>query len=703
MNAFKTVITAFCTVCLSAALAWGDVADGIRIKADSMDHNQTDDVMTARGHVIILWQGATLTSDIATYDRTNKTLTASGNVIIIKGDDVIKGDSVRLNLDGVLGELSKAVIFAKQNNVHITSDRITRTGENDYTASQGSYTTCDAKIPSWKFEASDIDMTVDQYGTAKNVFFYLKDVPVLYIPYAIFPVKRDRQSGFLFPRFGWSRDKGFESDIYYYWAISPSQEATIDLDIQSNRGVGAGLDYRYLRQQGSKGNLGGYLIYDENTNSFRGFIAQSHREIFSPDMNLRLSTNLTTDRLFLVDYGEKSGDYNRQSNDSTLRFLKTWDNYALTANLRYSQDYYTLTNNKTLQTLPEIGLAAVRQQFFIDSLYFDLDSSAANFYRDRGVRGQRLYGFPRLTLVTGVPGYLNVSAYAGMYLRAYHTDSIPYASSLNGQDGNLLPEAGVRISSALSKVYDIGGDHLMKLRHEIMPEVAYKINHQQDQSRLPVYDILDNIVHQNLLTYSLTSFLGGKFRNGETTEYRDLMRLKISQGYSIDGQRQDLLTTVDTQRHWSDIQLESDTWVHPQARLFFDARYNVYGKYISSADPGVEIDDKRGSTLGVNYHMAHNENEYLESHLTTRYFKPWAFSYSNRFSFDRGDFLESVYSAEYRHQCWSITAAYRDRRVINPGQSFTVSFNLLGAFGFGSAPSDLSGKFGPAPDDVPAK
>ena len=104
----------------------------------------------------------------------------------------------------------------------------------------------------------------------------------------------------------------------------------------------------------------------------RGFVAQAHQENFTPDMNLRTSVNLTTDTSFLSDYGEKSGDYNRQYNDTTVNFIKTWQNYALTADLRYTQDYYTtenpvatkaqnllnkndfgLSNKSTLQTLPE--------------------------------------------------------------------------------------------------------------------------------------------------------------------------------------------------------------------------------------------------------------------------------------------------------------------------------------------------------------
>lgn len=696
MFIFRTFITTLWVVCLSTALAWGaainESDDGIRIKADTMDHNQADDVITASGNVVLEWQGATLTSDNATYDRAKRVLTAIGNVVIVKGGDTVRGESVTLDLESGRGELARGNIFLKQNNMHFSGDSITRTGENDYSASQGSYTTCDAETPSWKFGAGNLDMTVDEYGTARNVVFYIKDVPVFYFPYIVFPVKRERQSGLLFPRFGWSEKKGAEVDLFYYWAISPSQEATIDLDIQTNRGVGAGLDYRYLRTRGSTGNLGGYLIYDQNTNNPRGFISQSHREIFSPDMNVRSSINMTTDRLFLSDYGEKSGDYNRQSNDSTVNFLKTWQNYALTANLRYTQDYYAASNNATLQTLPEIGLAAVRQQIFSTPLYFDLDSSATNFYRESGVRGQRLYGFPRLTLVTGIPGYLNVSAYGGAHLRAYQSESIPPASQIKDNDGSLLPETGVRLTSSFSKVYDISGDKLQKLRHEITPEVSYRYTDNQDQSRFPSYDTNDRIVHQNMLYYSLTSFLGGKFRNGDTSEYRELMRLKLTQGYSISGGRRDLLTLVDTNRPWTDLILESEAWLHPQARLTLDARYNVYGNYISSAAPGVELDDRRGTTAGVSYRMAHDEIEYLEGRLSTRLLKPWTFSYATRYSFDRHDFLESVYSAEYRHQCWSVLVTYLDRRVTNPSQTVLVSFNLMGAFGLGSSAGGLTGR-----------
>ena len=76
--------------------------------------------------------------------------------------------------------------------------------------------------------------------------------------------------------------------------------------------------------------------------------------------------------------------------------------------------------------------------------------------------------------------------------------------------------------------------------------------------------------------------------------------------------------------------------------------------------------------------MARSEVEYFEGRFTTRLIKPLNLSYTARYSFDRGDFLETVYAAEYRHKCWSVNLAVRQR----PGnQSYTVNFNLAGLTG----------------------
>lgn len=668
--------------CCSAppAVAETQLEDGgMVIKADVMAHDQNSNTVQASGNVLVEWKGMTLSTTGLSFNQLTQVITASGNVVLTRGEDVLKGDRLVLDTVNGKGEMDNSTLLIRHDgNFHFSGKKIIRDSEEVIRVQEGSLTTCDAEVPAWKFGAEQLDVNLLGYGTGKNVVFYIKDKPVMYLPWVAFPVVRDRQSGFLFPRFGWSGKKGAELDLIYYWAISPSQDLTLNLDSLTRRGVGTGVDYRYLRSRTSQGDFGGYLIYDLVQDRWRGQVNQKHKEIFSPEMNLRTSINLTSDRNFLNDYGDKSGEYNRQTNDSTVNFLKTWQNYALTAHMRYTEDYYAVDNSRTLQTLPEIGLAAVRQQLFSTPIFFDLDLAASNFYREKGVTGQRLAALPRLTLISGIPGYVNASAFAGVRLRAYNTDEIPAGETIDRNNGKALPEAGIRISSDFSRIYEVNGESLKKLRHELTPEISYYYSPYQEQSSLPLYDYTDRPIHQNTVYFGLTSHLGGKFQQGDTAEYRDISRISLLQGYNFEGTRRDLLTAVDDNRLWSDLILVSETWLHQRAKLNFDSRYNLYDNRFSSVAPGLEIDNGLGSSAAVYYRFSKNFVEYLEARLSTKAIKHWTFGYTGRYSFDRNDFLETVYSAEYRHQCWSVSLAFRDR----PGnQSYLVNFNLAGLTG----------------------
>lgn len=652
--------------------------EGIAIKADNMEHDQASDTFNASGNVQIESEGIVLSARQASYNRKTGIMIATGDLFMAKGDDILRGDKLTIDVATGRAELDHGTINIRKGNITFSGEKVIREDENKLLLYKTELTTCDIPNPSWKFGAERLKVNLLGYAVGRSVIFYIKDKPVIYLPWLAFPVVQGRKTGILFPRFGYSNTRGAQIDIPVYWVIAPNQDVLFDLDMQSKRGIGIGTEYRYARKRSSEGSITGYLIYDLLDERWRGQIAQNHKEIFAPDMNLRSSIFLTSDRSFLHDFGEKSGDYNRQSNDSTVNFLKTWQQYALTANLRYSNDLYAVDNSQTLQTFPEISLAAVRQKIGATPLYFDLDSSATNFYREAGPSGQRLHAFPRLTLVSGLPDYLNATAFFGAHLRAYATDQIPVDSTIKGSDGDLLPELGARLSSSFNRVYALDGEYIKKLRHEVVPEITYSFTPNRDQARLPFYDFYDRLIHQNIIYYSLTNHLGGKFQKGETIEYRDLMRVKLMQGYSFEGTRRDLLTLVDANRRFTDIILESDTRLNPNLRVTLDARYNVYDRHISSVAPGVEFDDKRGSTAAAGYRMSRNEVEYMEARLSTKLLKPWTFGYTSRYSFDRHGFLESVYSVEYKHQCWSVNLSYRDR----PGStSFHVGFNLVGLTG----------------------
>lgn len=656
-------------------------AEGMVIKADRMDHDTASDQLTATGKVEMTWQGMTVTADQATFNRQNKVLVATGNVTMVKAGDVMWGERLIMDTETGRSEMENGHIFMTKGNFRADGSQIARLGDDQYALHEGELTTCDAETPSWKFGATDFDVTVEEYATGSNVVFYVKDVPVFYFPYLILPVKRERQSGLLFPRFGTSTKRGVFVDTPFYWAISPSQEATFNLDIQSKRGIGLGADYRYLRSRNSVGSAGGYIIYDNNEDKVRGQLVQFHREQLPDNLSLIASLNLTSDRTYLRDYADKNGDYNRQYYDSRIVATKFWDHWLAAAQAIYTQDFSSGSNATTLQRAPELMLYGVREQLPYLPLQADLDLITTNYYRETGMQGQRAVLAPRLiSTQTLFDGRLNAQISAGAQIRAYRTvDAQP---GTDEQAVVAVPEFTAELGSSFSRTFDGSLLGFKRLRHELAPAVSYRYVVDRDQQQYPLFDQNDRYLHQNLMYLSLASHLGGKLEDeGGGTHYRYLQTLRLKQGYSFSGDRPDLLTlALDDNRPWTNLTLESETWLHRTFRLLADAGYNHYDKRFTSTALGGEYNDGRGNSIGGSYRWADQQVEYLEGRLGTTLFKPIYLNYLSRYSFDRKDFLEQEVNIEYRHQCWSMYASYQERLG---NRSWTINFNLAGLFSTG--------------------
>jgi LPS-assembly protein len=649
------------------------VPGGLNVKADSITYDKKTDSYDAVGKVRIDWSGVIMFADQVSLRQSDNLAIAQGNVLFRKGEDTLDADRVTLDLETSKGEVENGRLFVKQGNFRLSGARMMKTGEDDYHVEKGFFTTCDGPVPSWKFGAAELDVTRNEYAEGKHAVFYIKDVPVLYFPYIVYPVMEERRSGFLMPRIGLSSKKGFYLEVPYYLVVDPSQDATFYLDVQTKRGAGVGAEYRYMLRAGGFGNLNAYLIYDTNEDMLRGNFLIRHQQSFSPTLFFRADIDTTLDRDFYRDYGEVTGEYNRQYLESSAFVTKHWERYSLTGELRYTANLYSVNNKATLQKLPNVTFTGIKQQIWETPFYVSFDSTFTNFVRRNGVQGPRLDLHPMLTYYTSPGGVLEGAAWVGYRQRLYDAYGGDGPSGFNDSG---IPDVGASLSSTFSRVYDTEWGNLKKVKHTIIPEVSYSFLPQQDQDDLPFFDYNDRLVAQNMISYSLTNYLTGKYLSADTpASYRDLAYFRISQGYEFGGTRRDVLTLVDDQRPFTDVRLEAR--LYPTERLSFtlDSRFNPYRFDFSVLNLSADVSDGEGNSAGIGYRYAKDEVRYLEGKLNVSYVKPFVFHYLTRYSFDTRDFLESYYALEYKQQCWGVTFSYRER----PGdRSFIVNFTLSG-------------------------
>jgi LPS-assembly protein len=665
---------------VGAAAAGVPVGMGaVGLKADSISHDNEKHLFQAKGNVEATWDGYTLLSDSLLVRQDDDEAVAEGKVILRKDGAELTGDRVTVNYVTQRGEVDNGSLFVRQRNFYVRGKRFIKTGTDEYRLENGTFTTCDGDSPSWKFAVKDLDVTVEGYASGTHATFYVGSIPLFYTPYIIFPVKRERQSGFLAPRFGTSTKKGINLDIPYYWAISPSQEITFDLDAQQKRGAGIGADYHYLRPRGSSGQVREYLIYDTQKDWVRGDLTVKQQEIFSPDLMLTSDLILALDRDFYRDYGEDSGDYNRQLLDSTMFLTKNWAQDSLAVEMRYVEDLDAATNTQTMQKLPAITFTRTGSRLGKIPLAFQLDSSFIDFYRESGVRGQRLDLHPALAVYRSFMPGIDFSAWGGYLQRLYNGYGAEQGSGYHG-DG--VFDGGATFAAPLARVFASKWGDLSAFRHTLIPEIGYRLVQNKDQERLPFFDYGDRILGQQMLVWSLTNFVSGKYTDvAGDPAYRDILYLRLSQGYQLSGSRRDLLSLVDDNSYrFTDLRLETR---YALARLLtadFDARYNPNKTQVSTASLGFKLDDKKGDLATLGYHFARDNVHYLEGRTSLALVKPLVLNYTCRYSFDKGNFLESFVSLEYKRQCWSMIFSYRDR---TDNREFMVNFTLAGIGAFG--------------------
>lgn len=172
----------------------------VKIKADTLSYDQRSGTYQASGDVEILWDTLKLFSDTALFNTNNNDAIAEGDVRLLKEGDVLLSDRLAINLGTEEGEMTNGDIFIAQSNMHIRGRKLSKVGKDEYILQEGSFTTCDGEVPSWKFTARSMDVTLEEYGVGRDALFYVNDIPIFYTPYIAFPVKRARQSGFLFPQ-----------------------------------------------------------------------------------------------------------------------------------------------------------------------------------------------------------------------------------------------------------------------------------------------------------------------------------------------------------------------------------------------------------------------------------------------------------------------------------------------------------------------
>jgi LPS-assembly protein len=217
----------------------------------ALEQEKEGPVYKLRGQVHIEYETYTVSADTMEYNSDTGEISADGHVLIEGGgnDEHIEADHATYNIRSETGRFEhvrgttgmrlreKRLILTSSNPFSFTGKVVEKTAPDHYAVYDGTITTCELPRPKWQFDAHKVSVDVGGNATIYHSSFRIRGLPVLYLPFATYPVERAaRKSGFLLPNLGRSSTKGTIVGESVFWAINRSMDVTIGAEYFSQRG-----------------------------------------------------------------------------------------------------------------------------------------------------------------------------------------------------------------------------------------------------------------------------------------------------------------------------------------------------------------------------------------------------------------------------------------------------------------------------------
>ncbi len=692
---------------------WADLLGKYIVAADKK-HEPEPELVTEKKIL------TTIQADWIVYDVDLATIKARGNLLLDIGPDQLTAEWGTVDLNRVTGSFTNATIIRSYKDIHLEGRVIEKTGEMTYRIEDGWIITCkvrEGETPPWSFAAAETEITDGGYAFLKHATFRIKNVPVFYTPVMILPVKRTRQTGFLFPAYAYSDRDGFDLTTPFFINLSPSSDMTLYPQYMSERGLMAGMEYRYttspstmgffmanylddqLSDRNDPGNAsyfkdGGYTHDNQNRYWLRGKsdhefgLWQARLDIdiasdldYLTEFNSGYTGFLTSHKRFLNIFGRGFQNKSELARASTLNILRPLsDGSALQVNLTAINDLREAKNqNDPFWNLPAINYTGI-VPVYDTGVNFSWDTSYINFWREQGARGQR-FDIP-LRLSSGLPltPYLETTVDGGIRNTSYLIDGNGDRRwSASDSENRFLFDFGGRTGTSLSRGFGINMGKIRELNHLFRPYISYRYLDEVNQDNLPVFDGVDRIGEQNIIHYGLDNFFS-VFGDLDGSEYRrNYGYLKISQGYD--------LRSEEKNTPWTPVEIQAGFFPLKELRLIYRSDIGVYGEGIIKQSIESSYANQRGDRLSLDYFIRNDNStvqgrESIKAGFTVSLFNFLRASYNTERSLSHKKTIEDNFSLIYLQQCWSVafTTNY------TPGdRKFMITFRLANIdtpFGF---------------------
>ncbi len=316
------------------------------------------DTAVLEGNAKLAYQTTTVEADRIDVEVGSRHLVATGSPILRDGDEELHGTRMRYDLSTGKGVVTTGETMLEK--AFYRGSELARVGERELNVRSAVFTTCDREDPHYCFWSRRTKVYLKDRVVAEPVVLKVYGVPVLALPYWVFPIRRGRHSGFLTPDFsvrgpaGVGGTRNFFRNLGYYLVLGDYADARFAADWEEDGPTVLKGRLRYAwRYRIERGSLAGTFQAKERN---RGWSLDfDHVQRLPLGFRLTADIRLAKSKSYLDN---QLFDQAERMNASTLRshatLSRSWQGTSFRGSWTRTEDF---VNDKTTETAPDVSLS----------------------------------------------------------------------------------------------------------------------------------------------------------------------------------------------------------------------------------------------------------------------------------------------------------------------------------------------------------
>lgn len=566
--------------------------------AERIDYYVARNRIVLSEHARVEYKETALEAGEVVFDPDEQVLSASKSPDLFEKGERLVGAGLAYDLDRRAGTVAEGVTTFEDGLYY--GERIARESDGTLIVHGGVYTTCSDPEPHYRLVSHRMKIYLDDKVVAKPVILYLGKVPVLALPFYVFPIRKERHSGFLIPQIelGITGEGGrFIRNFGYYWAPSEYWDVTVWGDYyELTKWIGH-LEGRYKIRYVLSGNFETSFAEELLNNKRRWDLKVSHRQELGRHWTAGASGDFRSDAAYATDSYQTIEESVNRSLHSQLWVRGRWSGLSVGVTLDRREE---LDQDIVSELLPKIDVTGSQRPLFdvddeaeglrkwLGTLSYSWDARAVND-RDRLGDDSDVHqgvGVGASVRSSGkVLGWLNLSPRLNARQNWYDRDKLgrEFAS-------RFTYDAGFSTGTTVYGTFYPGLGPIEGVRHIVEPSASFswapEFDRYFDENGSDVFPSFSGFGGtpraRKAVSFSLVNKLQLKLKSGEDVRKLDnLLRLSVSSTYDF----------KKDERRWSDLISRLEIRPGSVFSIRWDTRHDPYDGSIqrSSVTTGIEL------------------------------------------------------------------------------------------------------------------